>query len=356
MDVGFAKAGFRTAVVAELDVAACQTLEANKDLIGHTGSAQIIPTSVCDLNLEGSKSLDFDVVFGGPPCQGFSVAGKMDPDDERSTLVYDFMRLVKEVSPKSFVMENVKALAVSDRWERIRRKIARLASEAGYATALIVLNATDYGVPQARERMFFIGVRKDLLAPTDINLRNSVLAELQEHKALHPTLRTIIERFGPSGSQGNPATCTAKIMYAKAPILRKSPYAGMMFNGAGRPIPVNGASPTLPASMGGNKTPIVDEAEIFEGESSYIERYHAHLMRGGKAKTGEAPRRLRRLTISECAAIQTFPANYSFKGSKSSIYKQIGNAVPCQLAFVVASSLAAILEKCEASKTLVAAE
>jgi DNA (cytosine-5)-methyltransferase 1 len=130
----------------------------------------------------------------------------------------------------------------------------------------------------------------------------------------------------------------------------------MLFNGAGRPIPVEGASPTLPASMGGNKTPIVDEGQIFGGQESFIEEYHKGLIDGGTPNSGTAPARLRRLTIRECAAIQTFPLDYVFRGAKSSIYKQIGNAVPCHLAEVVARSLSAVLDECIVPPEMIAAE
>ena len=342
MDVGFAAAGFRTSLVAELDASACATLEANKALIGHLSESRIVPTSVRDLQLSHLAEKDLDCLFGGPPCQGFSVAGKMDPDDERSELIFDFMRLVKEVNPKTFVMENVKALAVSDRWEGVRSRFRRRAAKAGYETTLFVLKATDFGVPQARERMFFVGIRKDV--GNGPALRMEMLRRLKERYKKAATLKSVIKSFGPAGSQGNPKTCTAKIVYAKSPILRKSAYAGMLFNGAGRPIPVEGASPTLPASMGGNKTPFIDEAEIFDGERSFVEEYHTALINGGKSRVGSASNRLRRLTINECAAIQTFPASYAFQGAKSSVYKQIGNAVPCELAEAVAKTLRSILE------------
>ena len=356
MDIGFAKAGFRTELIAELDAVACQTLDANREAIGHVGGEEIVPTSVCDLSLGHLKAKGIDVVLGGPTCQGFSVAGKMDPNDERSDLVFDFMRTVREVRPKSFVMENVKPLAAASRWEGVRNRFKRRASDAGYQTALIVLRATDFGVPQNRERMFFIGVRKDLVKPGSKGLRERVLAQLERHRKSHKTLKEVIQDFGPAGSQGNPKTCTAKIAYAKSPILRKSPYAGMLFNGAGRPIPVEGASPTLPASMGGNKTPIVDEGQIFGGQESFIEEYHKGLIDGGTPNSGTAPARLRRLTIRECAAIQTFPLDYVFRGAKSSIYKQIGNAVPCHLAEVVARSLSAVLDECIVPPEMIAAE
>ena len=95
--------------------------------------------------------------------------------------------------------------------------------------------------------------------------------------------------------------------------------------------------------MGGNKTPIVDEEEIFDGKASYVERYHRHLMKKGKPREGEAHKRLRRLTVDECLAIQTFPKDLLMEGSTSSFYTQIGNAVPCKLGAAVGKTVATFL-------------
>ena len=120
--------------------------------------------------------------------------------------------------------------------------------------------------------------------------------------------------------------------------MRKSPYAGMLFNGQGRPL--NPARPaiTLPASMGGNRTPIIDE-EALAGSDSWVVTYHGRLSRG-EAPADEAPSRLRRLTVEEAAALQTFPPGYRFDGKQSAQYRQIGNAVPPRLAYHVAKHLA----------------
>ncbi len=343
MDVGFSRAGFETAYVCEIDRDACGTLNANLDLIGHRGN-KIEPTSVTDLDLSNRLPPDLDVIFGGPPCQGFSVAGKMDPDDERSTLIHAYFDLVDEHRPRAFVCENVKALGVAARWSDVREALLKRASKH-YRAELIVLNASDFGVPQIRERMFLIGVRKDLLPGSQAAFKKRLLDEISRHERGSETVGDIVRRFGPAGTKSNPKTCTAKISYAKSPVLRKSPYAGMMFNGAGRPLSPSGWATTLPASMGGNKTPIVDEAEIFDGKPSFIEAYHRRLMSGGKPLQAALPKRLRRLTIRECMAIQTFPDNFVFVGSKSSIYRQIGNAVPCVLAEAVAKSVAALLDE-----------
>lgn len=88
--------------------------------------------------------------------------------------------------------------------------------------------------------------------------------------------------------------------------------------------------------MGGNKTPIVDEGEIFDGQPSFVEEYHRGLMAGATPRVGYAPERLRRLTVAECLRFQTFPETYSLAGRQSAKYRQIGNAVPSKLAEAVA--------------------
>ena len=88
--------------------------------------------------------------------------------------------------------------------------------------------------------------------------------------------------------------------------------------------------------MGGNKTPIIDEGELFSGEQSWVESYHEKLLKGHEPEFTNAPSRLRRLTVDEALRIQTFPNDYEFVGGNSSVYKQIGNAVPCLLAYAVA--------------------
>lgn len=345
MDIGFARAGFQSVIAAELDPTACETFNQNLHLVGHRGNA-IEPTSVTDVDLSKAPE-DLDIVFGGPPCQGFSVAGKMDPNDERSKLIHAFFDVVDATNPKAFVCENVKALAISERWAGVRKELFDRAKK-NYSVALIVLNATDFGVPQNRDRMFLIGFRRDLYnAKTEV-LKKELENKLRSRQATPETIADIVRDLGPAGTKRNPLTCTAKVAFAKNPILRRSPYAGMLFNGAGRPVPSDGFSSTLPASMGGNKTPIVDEGEILKGQPSAIEKYHASLMSGGEAKPGEAPKRLRRLTIKECMRIQTFPDDYNFAGRKSSIYRQIGNAVPCKLAEVVALTVDDILTSAEA--------
>lgn len=326
MDVGFQRAGFDVVWANELMPHAAATYAQNHaEGVMHVG----------DLNtlMDELPKSDIFCVFGGPPCQGFSVAGKMDLEDERSQLVYSFMNVVERVLPTVFVMENVKALASLAKFAHVREELVRRAQKLGYEGKFHLLNAKDFGVPQARERVFFIGFKKTSGMRFDA-------AYFERYKCAPPSVRDILTRIGRAGTPENPLTCKAKITLAERPIMRKSPYAGMMFNGLGRPMNTDGVSCTLPASMGGNKTPVVDEAHVYLNQPSWIEWYHARL-RNGEPPLGmnDAPESLRRLTLREAAAIQTFPEDYKFAGPTSSQYTQIGNAVPCQLAYAVAASV-----------------
>jgi DNA (cytosine-5)-methyltransferase 1 len=201
--------------------------------------------------------------------------------------------------------------------------------KAGYTVTIHILNAKDFGVPQSRERVFFIGVRNEFKPITYSNF--------QKYKKVAPTLRDVLIPLGKPGTEGNDRICNAKVTLAAKPILRKSPYAGMLFNGQGRPLNPDGWASTLPASMGGNRTPIIDNNHLYHGDNAWVEDYHQHLMSGGKPQgMHDVPSYLRRLTINESALLQSFPPNYIFCGPSSRVFSQIGNAVPCGLANVVA--------------------
>ena len=276
-----------------------------------------------------------DIIFGGPPCQGFSVAGKMDPNDERSQLVWRFMDAVELVRPKLFVMENVAALGVLEKWESVRKGIMKKGKDLGYNVSFKVHHTSEYGVPENRDRVIFIGVRED------IGDENQFYEALENYRADPVSAREVILSAGKYGTEENPQTCTANVSLAARPVMRKSPYAGMLVNGAGRPIDLDGIAPTLPASMGGNKTPLVDEIALHDPSvPNWFVTYHAGLVNGTMTpEKSKIPGTIRRLTIKECAAIQTFPSDYQFSGKKTKQYKQIGNAVPCRFAEAVASAV-----------------
>ena len=195
------------------------------------------------------------------------------------------------------------------------------------------------GVPQARERIFIVGFKGNPQA--SINLH----AMLEPYKKKAKTVREALAVLDEAGTGNNQSTCKAKITLTQNPVLRKSPYAGMLFNGLGRPLRLDGYSATLPASMGGNKTPIIDNNALYQHAKPWVEEYHQRLMSDiSSAKSAEAPAFLRRLTVGEASILQTFPIEYKFCGSQSSQYTQIGNAVPCNLAKAVCSMVIDVLK------------
>lgn len=332
LDVGFENAGYEVVFANEFDRDAAAAWRANRP---DNASAMVegdIWEHLDDLRPFAGK---VDIVFGGPPCQGFSVAGKMDPNDPRSSLVWAFMDAVEIVRPKAFVIENVKALASLTKFEGVRRGIIEKANELGYEVSYRVHLASDYGVPENRERVLFIGIQKGT------GSLDSVYDALKSQKKPAATVREVLKSVGKYGTAANPQTCTSHISLAKNPVMRKSPYAGMLVNGAGRPIDLDGVSPTLPASMGGNKTPIIDEAALNDDSAeNWFVGYHRRITDGSSSPDRESvPPTARRLTLAEAAAIQTFPRGYVFGGTKTHRYRQIGNAVPCGLAEAMAKAI-----------------
>lgn len=330
MDVGFKKAGYDIIWANDLDKNACATYKANHGDHIRCGDLRNYLDEIASIG-------KVDAVIGGPPCQGFSVAGKMNPDDPRSQLLWDYLKVVEICKPEVFVCENVKALGTLSKWEDVRKQFLAKAHQLGYECDFVVLKAIDYNVPQLRERVFFVGSRSTPIG--------CIANRVEQYKKTAHSVREVISVLGRAGTESNSRTCNARITIAKNPIMRKSPYAGMLFNGAGRPTRLDGHSSTLPASMGGNKTPIIDEFELHDGKTSWVEEYHKQLVKGTiEPSFGAAPDRLRRMTIDEALRIQTFPNDYIFEGGSSSTYKQIGNAVPCHLAHAIALTAKELLE------------
>jgi DNA (cytosine-5)-methyltransferase 1 len=269
-------------------------------------------------------------------CQGFSVAGRMDPNDPRSRHVFNFLGVVARVRPRAFVMENVAALARNQRWAGI---IAQLAQTAGedYDTRLVVLNASHWGVPQARERMFLVGLPKG---------HGGITLPAAPTRDAPPSVGDALRGLPPAGQPGNASMCTAKITMAKIPVLRLSPFAGMLFNGQGRPIDLNRPAPTLPATMGGNRTPIIDLDQLERNATPWVVGYHRRLTVERQPPLDRLPvqARLRRLTVDEAAALQTFPSGMQWSGPQSARFRQIGNAVPPVLAWHVAQAVRKALD------------
>lgn len=165
MDIGVEQAGFETVVQHEWDRTCCETLLCNRpNFFRHSaliqGDIRNTPTSM--ILKEGNLRVgEATLVTGGPPCQGFSTAGKRDPKDIRNTLVFEFLRVVREIQPKFFVMENVPGFVSMNKGSFVR-DFLELAYHCFYELVYGLVNAVQYGVPQERTRFVCMGTRRDL--------------------------------------------------------------------------------------------------------------------------------------------------------------------------------------------------
>lgn len=310
LSLGLSRAGLR--VVANVEI--------NRDAMGtyasHDLQAMHLNEDVRDISFSQFRG-KVDVVVGGPPCQPFSIGGLRKGNADDRDMIPEFVRCLKEVQPEAFLMENVPGLILKKARPYFDSVLAQL-SECGYRLNWAVLNSADYGVPQKRKRLIVMGARKIQLrfpAPS-----HGVGTDRSHLKALDVLGAEAI---------GESPNCSVK--FAKYPDLRPSPYAGHVYNGGGRPIDPNGPCHTVLASSGGYKTHWIDTCNI-------APEYHAHLKAGGSPWKGEVLG-ARRLSVEECALIQTFPRSLKFSGKRSSQYKQVGDAVPPDLAFVLGRSL-----------------
>ena len=273
-------------------------------------------------NVDFTQFSGVDLIAGGPPCQPFSVAGKQLACDDPRDMIPQFIRAIQEARPKAFLMENVAGL-YSNRHRHILISARERLQSLGYSVDATPLDAAMYGVPQRRERVFLVGVPK--------GKRFRFPQRSHGPRAADPYATVSQALAAAPADEPN----RAKVTFAKSPILRPSPYAGMLVNGAGRPMNLFAPSPTIPASAGGNRTHIVDEDGV-------LLDYHRYLLGGGEPRTGEVEG-VRRLTLRESAAIQSFPPDYIFCGPRSRQYSQVGNAVPPLLAKAVCAAIRSAL-------------
>ncbi len=191
-------AGYKELLAVEWENNAAQTFELNfpdvpiwqKDITEITGQGI--------LDFCGIKKGDLDVLDGSPPCQGFSTIGKRDLNDERNDLYLSYVRLIKELSPKIFVMENVPGM-LSPKFKSKFNKILRTFKQLDYIVKCRKLNAMYYGVPQARERLIFIGVRKDLKMDPSYpqpNRKIKVVKDILEKHPVRIKAKRSILRYG----------------------------------------------------------------------------------------------------------------------------------------------------------------
>lgn len=321
--LGLHKAGFKHILLNEFDKDACTTLRRNMP------EWNVVHGDIHDIDFSPFKN-NIDFISGGFPCQAFSYAGKrLGFEETRGTLFFELARAIKEVQPKVFLAENVKGLLEHDGGRTIET-IKSVISELGYT--LIeprVLRSILYNVPQKRERLILIAIRNDI-APFVSYKWPSVCGEL----------RTLRDAFyaGDLYDCNVPESEGQKYPASKERVMKLVPEGGDW-----RDLPVDIAKEYMKGSynLGGGKTGMarrlsMDEASLTltcAPAQKQTERCH--------------PIETRPLTVREYARIQTFPDNWEFYGSLSAKYKQIGNAVPVNLAWAIGRSLIRILNQIE---------
>jgi DNA (cytosine-5)-methyltransferase 1 len=312
LSLGLQAAGLPVTVAADSSTDALQTYRR------HHRTSEILEGDIASHDFRRYKD-SIAIVAGGPPCQPWSTGGKqLGHADGRDGLA-QFVRIIDQIRPLVFLMENVPGLAAPGNKEYLDG-LTRDLTELGYQVGYRILDATAYGVPQRRRRLFVVG--------TTSGREFTWPAETTGPGTPSPA-RTAGEVISAGTITGDPNP--SKVTYAKNPVIRPNPFAGLLFNGGGRPLNLAAPAPTVLASAGWNRTPWIDTEGI-------LAEYHAHLRAGGEPRSGIVPG-ARRLTVAEAALLQTFPANLTFAGSRGSQYIQVGNAVPPDLAAAVARAL-----------------
>lgn len=311
LDLGFEQAGFKIAMANEYDKTIWDTYEKNHS------------TKLLKEDIRKIKSDEFPEcvgIIGGPPCQSWSEAGALRGiNDERGQLFYDYIRILRDKKPKFFLAENVSGM-MSKRHTEAVNNIIYLFENAGYDVFIQMMNAHDFGVPQDRKRVFYIGFRKDLkitnfefpkpvsesnkkyLKDAIYNIRESAIPAKDKNKTNGDKCKVPNHEY----FIGNYST-----IYMSRNRVRSWDEPSYTIQASGRQAPQH---PQAPKMVKFDK----NDCRFAEGKE--------HLYR--------------RLSVRECARIQTFPDDFEFIYTNlNDGYKMIGNAVPVELARVLAKRI-----------------
>ena len=370
MTLGFKQAGFRTLAAIENDPTCVECLKENfKDIKVYGEDVRSITGKELMRDL-GLKRGELDVVCGGPPCQGFSMIGLRDPKDPRCGLIFEFYRLVSELKPKFFVMENVPGMLSAHKGKFVDDLI-QLLEEDGYVVVkpLRVLNSAHFGVPQKRKRVFIVGVRKDLkvqfnypkqthFLPEEIEkLKSSLPSDEFSKLKPTPTIRDAIADL-PIVEDYPHLIESDSTAYTKRPI---SLYAKMMrglisdesseastpkhwdskvCTGCRRTLHGATLKKRCETTPAGQNIPVSRLFKLgWEGVSNTL-RAGTPRERGAYSSPRPIhPEQPRVITVREGARIQSFPDWHRFHTTKWHGFRQVGNAVPPLLARAVASAV-----------------
>lgn len=309
LDLGFKKSGFDIIWANEYDKSIWRTYEKNH------------PNTVLDrrsiVDIDSSEIPDCDGIIGGPPCQSWSEAGSLRGiEDKRGQLFYDFIRIIRNKQPKFFLAENVSGM-LAPRHKKALSYIKKLFEDCGYNLSFKLLNSSDFGVPQDRLRVFFVGIRKDFnfkfdfpkpldkkttLKDSIFDLRENVLPSIEKNRTNGNKCKFPNHEYLTGGFSS---------MYMSRNRVRSWSEQSFTIQAGGRHCPIHPQAPKM--------IKIEKNKQIFNPD--YELKY-------------------RRLSIREVARIQTYPDDFIFHyESVLDGYKMVGNSVPVQLAYVIGNSI-----------------
>lgn len=312
LDLGFEKAGFTIAMANEFDKTIWATYEKN-----HT--APLIKGDIRSI-AETDFPDGVDGIIGGPPCQSWSEAGSLRGiEDDRGQLFYDYIRILRTKQPKFFLAENVSGMLANRHSEAVKN-IVKMFEECGYNVTITLVNAADYGVPQDRKRVFYIGFRKDLNIkfdfpkPTTPNEKDKVTLK----EAIGDLQATAVPALEKNKANKNLTVPNHEYyiggystIFMSRNRVRAWDEQGFTVQASGRQCQLHPQAPKM-RFVSHNK-------RIFEPDYEHL---------------------YRRMTVRECARLQGFPDDFEFIYDEvDNGYKMIGNAVPVLLAYEIAKAI-----------------
>ncbi|HHX68687.1 MAG TPA: DNA (cytosine-5-)-methyltransferase [Gallicola sp.] len=313
MSLGFDNLGFKNIFSVEFNEDFATTYKNN--FPKHKLIVDDIKNVDNDLIKKIVGDINVDVIIGGPPCQGFSLAGNIGRsfiDDDRNRLFKEFVRFVEVLKPKMFVLENVAALLRHNNGKTIK-EIVESFKNIGYEIKYKVLNASDYGVPQERRRIFVVGV-----------LGNTNSFEYPKEQLKKVTVKQAIDDLPKLSSGEKSIFPNHNAMNHSLQMLEKMSYV----------------------KDGGDRNDIPEELRPKSGDSRKYIRYNSN--KPSFCVTGDMRKifhynQNRALTCRELARLQTFPDTFIFYGNDGKVQQQIGNAVPVKLAEQIAKQVKEVL-------------
>ena len=309
LDLGFNRAGFRTIWANEYDKDIWETFEKNfLNTFLERRSIVDVPSD------EIPETLG---LIGGPPCQSWSEGGKSRGiEDARGQLFFEFIRVLRDRKPLFFVAENVSGMLAS-RHDEALKNIKKHFIDSGYKLSFRLLNAHDYNVPQDRKRVFFVGFREDL------NIEFEFPKALEDKLFLEDVIDDLKDSVLPAQNKTYSNGDACELFNHE---YMTGGFSSMYMS---RNRVRDWAEPSFTIQAGGRHAPLHPQAPKME------------LVEKDKRQFVEGKEELyRRLSIRECARIQTFPDNHKFYYKNLTAgYKMVGNAVPPNMAFILAQAI-----------------